>query len=63
MSEIELETIELTAKGDLLCQCGEPVVVTDENGSIGCPANCGWEGITLEFEAISLTGEDIEWAS
>jgi len=47
----------------LLCECGEPVVVVDDNGSIGCPANCGWEGITLELVAVLVRGDDIIWAS
>ena len=32
----------------LRCECGEALVVVDDNGSIACPANCGWEGIYLE---------------
>ena len=58
--KIKLETREVVGKGPLRCECGEPVVVTDDNGSIGCPVNCGWEGITLELKAIVLTGDEIE---
>ena len=45
----------------LRCECGEPVVVTDDNGSIGCPVDCGCEGIILEPVAILLTEDQIEW--
>lgn len=32
--------------------CGSPIIVTDDNGSIGCSAECGWEGITLDLVTI-----------
>ena len=47
----------------LRCECGEPVVVVDDNGSIACSANCGWEGIHLELVAVLLTEDEIEWVS
>lgn len=45
----------------LLCVCGEPVITTDDYGSIGCPVGCGWEGITVELSHLIVPGDSIEW--
>jgi len=50
---------ETTTK--LRCECGELVVVVDDNGSIACPADCGWEGIHLELVAVIVPEDQIQW--
>ena len=50
---------ETTVK--LRCECGEPVVVVDDNGSIECSADCGWEGIHLDLVAVVVHEDQIQW--
>ena len=47
----------------LTCECGIPVVITDEHGSIGSGAGCtcGWGGITLELVSLLVPGDKIKW--
>ena len=62
MIELETRTIPESARRELKCECGAKIVVVDDAGSIGCSANCGWEGIHLELEAVVIPGDQIEWA-
>ena len=41
----------------LRCECGAAVVVVDDYGSIGCPDDCGWEGITIVPEIVVFIPE------
>ena len=45
----------------LRCGCGAKVIVVDDNGSIECSADCGWEGIHLEWVAVVVPADQIEW--
>ena len=59
--KIEVVTRKVTGVKKLRCVCGEPVIVTDDSGSLGCSVDCGWEGLKVELAHMLVPGDSIEW--